>query len=180
MQRANAVRRSVTLAAVASTAALALPAAAQTVHATLSGYQEVPAISSPGSGRFRASIDQDAGIIYYELEYNNLQGNILQSHIHFGQHGANGGVSLFLCTNLGNGPAGTPTCPGTTSGMVNGTLMAANVVGPTGQQITSGEFNEIVAAIRAGVTYANVHTNVVPSGEIRGQIGGMGNAGGQH
>jgi len=164
------------MAAVATSA----PAAAQTVHAKLDGYQEVPAISSPGSGQFRAKIDQDAGTIYYELEYDNLQGNILQSHIHFGQHGVTGGVSLFLCSNLGNGPAGTPTCPGTTSGNVNGMLMASSVVGPAGQQIAAGEFEEIVAAIRTGVTYVNVHTSLVPSGEIRGQIGGKGNAGGQH
>ena len=34
-----------------------------------------------------------------------------QSHVHFGQLSVNGGVSFFLCTNLGNGPAGTQACP---------------------------------------------------------------------
>ena len=43
-----------------------------------------------------------------------------------------------------------------------------------------GEFGELVRAMRAGATYVNVHTNLSPGGEIRGQIGGKGNAGGQH
>jgi len=29
---------------------------------------------------------------------------------------------------------------------------------------------ELVAAIRAGVTYANIHNGLFPTGEIRGQI----------
>jgi hypothetical protein len=33
-----------------------------------------------------------------------------------------------------------------------------------------GEFAELVAAIRAGRAYANVHSDKVPAGEIRGQI----------
>jgi hypothetical protein len=41
-----------------------------------------------------------------------MEGDVLPTHIHLGQHGVNGGISVFLCTNLGNGPAGTPTCPG--------------------------------------------------------------------
>jgi len=34
----------------------------------------------------------------------------------------------------------------------------------------AGEFDEFIAAMRAGVTYANVHTSQFPGGEIRGQI----------
>lgn len=56
-------------------------------------------------------------------------------------------------------------------------LTAANLVGPSGQDIASGatggtleEFAEALKAIRAGVTYANVHSSKVGSGEIRGQI----------
>jgi hypothetical protein len=45
------------------------------------------------------------------------------------------------------------------------------VIGPSGQGIDPGEFNELVRAMRAGVTYANVHTEKHGTGEIRGQIG---------
>jgi len=38
------------------------------------------------------------------------------------------------------------------------------------QGIAAGEIAEIIRAMRAGVTYANVHTNKHPTGEIRGQL----------
>jgi len=44
------------------------------------------------------------------------------------------------------------------------------VVGPAGQGIAPGELDEFIRAIRAGVTYVNVHSTKFPSGEIRGQI----------
>jgi len=53
---------------------------------------------------------------------------------------------------------------------VEGTITAANVIGPTGQGIAAGEFAELVRAIRGGVTYANVHSTKFPTGEIREQI----------
>lgn len=161
-------------AAAAAIAVTAVPAAAQTIHTRLGGYEEVPAISTTGGGRFKAKIDRKAGMIFYELEYDNLEGNIAQSHIHFGQMGVNGGISVFICTNLGNGPAGTPACPAGTSGVVNGSWMASSVVGPAGQGIAAAEFDELIEAIRAGVTYVNVHTDLRPGGEIRGQIDSKG------
>jgi hypothetical protein len=79
-----------------------------------------------------------------------------------------GGVSVFLCTNLGNGPMGTQACPA--NGTVTGTITAADVIGPVGQGITAGEFAELLKAIRAGFVYANVHSALFGGGEIRGQL----------
>jgi CHRD domain-containing protein len=43
------------------------------------------------------------------------------------------------------------------------------------QQIVAGELDEVIAAIRAGVAYVNVHaTPLNPGGEIRGQIRALG------
>lgn len=174
----RSMRRFLPLAMIAAVS-IAAPAAAQTVFARLSGYGEVPVSSSPGSGELRLKIDRDAGSIYYELEFGGLQGNVTQAHIHFGQHSVNGGISVWLCGTATNpGPAGTPVCP-SPGGIVTGTLMAGNVVGPVAQLIDPGEFDELVNAIHAGVTYANVHSSLLPGGEIRGQIG-KGAAGGQH
>ncbi len=173
--------RLIALASALAAFAAAAPVTAQTAHARLTGYEEVPAASSPGRGEFKARIDRKAGAIFYELSYKGLQGNITMAHIHLGQHGVNGGISVWLCgTTTNPGPAGTPVCPAGTEGEVNGTLMAANVVGPAAQLIAPGEFDELVDAILAGVTYVNVHSTVLPAGEVRGQIGGQGRAGGQH
>jgi hypothetical protein len=138
------------------------------IKTRLSGIEEVPAVSTTGSGEFRAKVEKD-GTVSYELSYAALEGNVLQSHIHFGQFGVNGGVMVFLCTNLDNGPAGTPGCP-EPDGKVTGTFGPDQVVGPSGQGITSGEFEEVLRAIRQGVAYVNVHTDLRPGGEIRGQL----------
>ena len=139
------------------------------IKATLTGYQEPPAISSTGTGEIRVRLNDAA--IEFQLSYSGLEGNILQSHIHLGQAGVNGGIMIFLCSNLGNGPAGTPICP--QSGTVTGVRMAADVVGPTGQGIAAGEagvFAEVLRALRSGNTYANVHSDKHTGGEIRGQL----------
>jgi hypothetical protein len=53
---------------------------------------------------------------------------------------------------------------------VTGTLSAANVITQTAQGIAGGEFPEVINAMKAQVSYANVHSVQFPGGEIRGQI----------
>jgi len=167
------MRRSTFLsAAVTAASIVALPrvALAETVHVQLTSYEEVPALSSAASGRFRAFIDDAAGTIRYELVYSGLTGNVLMGHIHFGQLSVNGGISIWLCQTADFvDPSGlAPTC--VQSGAVTGLLTQANVVGPAGQGIAPAQFDEIVAAIRAGVAYVNVHSSTFGGGEIRGQL----------
>src|SRR4051812_26050920 len=148
------------------------------VRADLEGFQEVPAISTVASGRFRAVIDAKANTITWKLNYDGLEGAVTQSHVHFGQLSVNGGVSFFLCSNLGNGPAGTQACPegpAELTGIITPDLVIGPgpVTGPPaapGQGIEPGAFDEIAAAIREGVSYANVHSSKWPGGEIRGQL----------
>jgi len=139
------------------------------VQADLTGYQEVPAISTVAHGTFDAWIDTEAGLIFYKLKYDGLEGTVTQSHVHFGQMSVNGGISFFLCTNAGNGPVGTQTCPAGPA-VVEGVIDAAAVIGPLPVGIEAGAFAEIVAAIRNGTAYANVHSSKWPAGEIRGQL----------
>ena len=136
--------------------------------AVLVGYEEVPAISTEGGGSFRARMS-GSDAFTFRLAYGDLSSHVQQAHIHFGQKSVNGGVAVFLCSNLGNGPAGTAACPD--AGVVTGTITAAQVIGPSGQGIAAGEFEEVIEAIRAGVAYVNVHTDTFPTGEIRGQLG---------
>ena len=52
------------------------------------------------------------------------------------------------------------------------------MIGPTGQGIEVGNLGEILAAMRAGHAYANVHSSKWPGGEIRAQLTTRG--GGHH
>ena len=139
------------------------------VRADLEGFQEVPAISTVASGRFRAWVDTKANTITWKLSYQGLEGDVQQAHVHFGQLSVNGGVSFFLCSNLGNGPVGTQACP-VGPAELTGVITAEQVVGPAGSGIEAGAMAEIVAAIRNGTAYANVHSSKWPTGEIRGQL----------
>lgn len=135
----------------------------------LSGLKEVPVISTTGRGEFWAQISNDESAIRWQLSYAALEGDIQQAHIHFGPPNNTGGISVFLCTNLGNGPAGTQVCPAPPA-TISGMAVAADVIGPTAQGIEPGALRELIAAIRAGKTYVNVHTTKWPAGEIRSQI----------
>ncbi len=152
------------------------------LRAWLQGYQEVPAVSTAASGKFEATVTPTRDGLAYKLSYAGLEGDVTQSHIHFGQRGVAGGISAFFCSNLPNPPAGTQACP-PSPGTVQGTIRAADVIGPTGQGIAAGELGELLKAIKAGATYANVHSSKFPSGEIRAQLrtGGLrlGNGGGR-
>jgi hypothetical protein len=145
-------------------------------EATLLGYQETPAVSSTGFGEFKAKLDEKTNTIHFKFSYSDLEGQkvaggkILFAHVHFGQKGVAGGVSYFLCDNSTVPVA--QACPddGTGSGSVEGDITAANVIGPNGQGIEPGSFDEIVRAMQAGIAYANIHTTRWGGGEIRGQI----------
>jgi hypothetical protein len=140
---------------------------ATSFSATLSGDEEVPAVQTDASGT--ATFLLSGAEIIYTVTTIGLA-NPVFSHIHIAPPGANGPVRLNLC---GTG-APVPDCtPG------DGVLVSATngvVVGTPA--IT---FDDLVAAMRAGDAYVNVHTddgvdppNTGPgdmiSGEIRGQI----------
>jgi CHRD domain-containing protein len=158
---------------------LSVPTRAQEYSAKFSGFQEVGgvgagetgAIFSTGQATLKLTLDQTAGTLTYKLTYSGLT-NVLQSHIHFGKEHVAGGIMVFFCSNLGNGPAGTPTCPDDTSGevTVTGTISATGVVGPAAQGITAGDFAGVVAALASNTAYGNIHTKQFPAGEIRGQV----------
>ena len=137
------------------------------LRADLRSYNEVPTLSTAGRGVFQARLSEDETEIEFRLDYSGLEGGAATaSHIHLGARGTSGGVIIFLCG--GSAPACGPS--GGVGPEATGTLTAAGVVGPAGQGIAAGEFAELVKAIKAGVTYVNVHNSLFPTGEIRGQI----------
>jgi hypothetical protein len=149
-----------------------------TLQATLTGYEEVPSVSTIANGDFRAIIEDGTNDhFHYSLTYSGLQGTITQSHIHIASSAVNGSIVIWLCqTNTNKDPTGlSPECP--QEGTVTGRITAANVIAGsmTTQQLNAGDFAGALAAMRAGAAYANVHTSPLsPGGEIRGQIRGIG------
>jgi CHRD domain len=165
--------------AVAAAAALAIGLVAvavagggHSIREKLTSYREVPALSTPGVGHFRASINRGASEIHYKLSYSGLESDATQSHLHFENRTNAGPVVVFLCTNLGNSPVPVQACPAA-GGTISGTIKPADVIGQAGgaaQGLASGEFDELVKAIRAGAVYVNVHSVTRPAGEIRAQL----------
>ena len=140
-------------------------------RATLTGYQEVPTLSSPASGSFDVEISKDGTSLSYTLSYEGIATNVLFAHIHIGRPAINGGVMVFLCTN-GAPPAGVPVpppCP-QGGGTVSGTLTAADVLAVANQNVAANDFAAVVAALRAEAGYANVHSAANPGGQLRGQV----------
>ena len=111
--------------------------------ATLSAAQETPAPTGVGKakGTFTATLT-DGGKLTYRLTFSGLSGRAVAAHIHAGKTGVSGPVLVPLCATACTSPA-----KGTT------TVKAS-----------------VVAALRAGTTYVNVHTAANPAGEIRGQV----------
>jgi hypothetical protein len=155
------------------------PARAQEYFAKFSGFQgvgglgagETGAILSEGQATLELTLDKAAQTLAYTLKYSGLT-SVKQSHIHFGKKHVAGGIMVFFCTNLGNGPAGTPACPDDSSGevTVTGTITPVSVVGPIAQNVPAGDFNAVIAALASDTAYGNIHTAAFPAGEIRGQI----------
>ena len=180
------MRRSKLIAVVVIAALFVISAGyayAEEFVARLDGFQEIGplgagqtgAIRSNGTGTLLLNIDESAKTATFTLSYSDVgttppgTGAVTQAHIHFGTRHVAGGIFVFFCSNLPNPPTGTPACP-VNSGTVSGTFTAASVIGPTAQNVSPGDFDAFVAAVKANAAYANVHTAAFPSGEIRGQI----------
>jgi hypothetical protein len=152
--------------AVLAASLLAAPAThsqTERFSASLSGAEEVPPINTAGSGAFEMTIQQ--GTITFSLTFSDLSSPLGVAHLHFAPTKVSGGVTIFLC-----GGGGQPDCPAATSGTITGTITAANVTGPSAQGIAPGDLDSALAAVRAGLSYANMHTTNFGGGEIRGQV----------
>lgn len=155
-------------------------------RAELKGLNEVPAISTKARGQFYAVLNQKGDELRYWISFSDLSADVSQSHIHFGNHHTNGGIVVWLCEGTLSAPTErTPSCGGPRSSTVSGVITKDEVVNTAAAQgITPGEFDELIAAMRAGAAYANVHSGApgnpqadppvptvgFPPGEIRGQI----------
>ena len=153
------------IGALAASALLAAAAHSQTERfsASVSGANEVPPINTAGTGNFEMTIQPE--MITFSLDFSDLSSTLTVAHLHFAPGSVAGGVMIFLC-----GGGGQPDCPAATEGTITGTITAANVTGPTTQGINAGDLDSALEAVRAGLSYVNMHTTNFAGGEIRGQL----------
>ena len=148
-------------------------AAKATVHpylASLSGPNEFPPNASPGTGSGIFQYNDVNHMFTVDMSFTGLLGTTTASHVHaptpvpFDQ---TAGVATTTPTFAGF-PLGVTSgtyhnvLDLTQSGSWNPSYISAN--GGT----TAGAEAAFIGAINAGKAYINIHTTVVPGGEIRG------------
>ncbi len=122
----------------------------------LSGDQQVPPVNSPGSGTAAILIDEDGQEIQVDISITGIAaGDILFAHFHFAPAGENGGIVANLITS-------------SPSSATFSAVVTPDDVIPLGPVV---DFDSLVAAVRNGQTYINIHTRSNPGGELRGQTG---------
>ncbi len=150
-------------------ATMALPAQASHRKSGLAAHLTTDAelhevVGSDAHGVFR--IKQTRHGFVFGMAIRGLSGQPWGAHIH-GPAGpdANAGILVSLCG--APAPSAVETC--TTSD--DGTLRVRGHIGAgllAEWGITAGE---LAATMRDGLAYVNVHTDLNPAGEVRGQIG---------
>jgi hypothetical protein len=127
--------------AASTTVALAGPAFADKMKATLDGASEVPANTTAGKGAADIDFDPATKKLSWKLTYSGLTGPATMAHFHGpAEAGKNAGVAV-------------PITPATSGSEGSATLTDAQV-----------------ADLMAGKYYVNVHTEANKGGEIRGQV----------
>lgn len=143
--------------------------ATTSMHAKLSGFNEVTPKLTSGTGTFEATIT--GSTLSYRLTFSGLSSPAFMAHIHFAQPGVNGGIFLWLCGSAAApGPAGTPTCPAGGGTVSRSGVIASDIQAVAGQNVAAGDFEGALSIIGSGDAYVNVHTTNFPLGEIRGQV----------
>jgi hypothetical protein len=119
-------------------------AAPQSFSVPLSGAQQIPPVTSPGSGTANFTLDPATGTLTWSITFSGLSSGATMAHLHNGTAGKNGPPVLWLSTR------GTPPSSPITG---SATLTPAQA-----------------AQLKAGQWYVNVHSKDHPAGELRGQV----------
>ena len=149
-------------------------------HTTpLTGAEEVPARDTKATGNAVYHISKDGNSVEYKVIVANIE-NVFMAHIHIGPPGVAGPVAVWLYPSTAQAP-GAPGGGPINGVIASGTFTAANLTAASGAW--DGTWESLLAAIRGGGAYTNVHTNDgvdpantgpgdFPGGEVRGQFKG--------
>ncbi len=147
----------VLFAAFAVVLTMSLGAAAGTgFKATLTGPQEVPAVTTTAEGE--AAFELGGKELTFVLTVKDIE-NVMAAHIHAGKPGENGGVVAGLFAG--------PKKDGKFSGVLaKGAITDKDLVGA----LAGKTIDDLVKLIKEGGAYVNVHTEKNKPGEIRGLL----------
>src|SRR3989475_4887448 len=165
------MRRHVRLGGVTLVAAMALSNCTDKVGievserfgGTLSGANEVPAVTSTATGTVACTYLPGAGSIFYRIAVAGIDSAVL-AHIH---GPADNATNASVVINLFTGPVGCGT-PCATKAAFTGTL-AQGVLGELGAP-AGMTMDSLPVLLRNSKAYVNVHTRAHGGGEIRGQV----------
>ena len=116
-----------------------------TISGTANGAQEVPAVSTQGTGTVSGTYDKQTKMLDYTITWNNVTDTPTMMHFHGpADPGANAGVMIPI-TDF------TQAASGSKSGMAT---------------LTSAQDS----ALLSNKMYYNLHTPLHPGGEIRAQL----------
>ena len=136
---------------------MAVPAAVfaadEVFTADLSGDAQVPPIDVAGTGDATVTIADDESSVSWDVSYSGLTGDAAAGHIHFGASDAAGPVMI---------PFATVTNTGSTGSFASGDYAGGDGL--------PADWDGVLAAIRDGDAYVNIHTAANQAGEIRGQL----------
>jgi CHRD domain-containing protein/PEP-CTERM motif-containing protein len=136
----------------------------------LTSANEVPPVSSPGTGLATVVLDAAAQTLQINTTFSGLTSNTTAAHIHCcAPLGTNAGVATTV-----------PAFPGFPLGVTSGSFSSAVfdltqpiIYNPAFVTLQGGLIPAeaaLIAGIQNGTTYLNIHTVNFPGGEIRGQL----------
>jgi hypothetical protein len=132
------------------------------VAAPMNGDNERPnPVDTKARGNAVLWLSEDGTTLHYKLIVANIE-NVTQSHIHIADSEHAGPVVVFLFGFVAGGV--------TENGVLaEGDITQANLIARPAIGF-GATMQELVAALRSGNAYVNVHTVAWPGGEIRGQV----------
>lgn len=143
MNRRGALSAAMLAAALAVSACGTMSKGSSATNA-VTAAQEVPPVSSNGSGRVVTTLDKGTRMLRWTVTYSGLSGPVTAGHFHGpASTGANAGVALPFTGSMTSPIEGSAT-------------------------LTPAQMADLLA----GKWYVNLHTAANPGGEIRGQITG--------
>jgi hypothetical protein len=148
----------------------------RTIETKLTGDEEVPIRITGAHGSANVRLAKDGQSIDFQLVVNDIT-NVTMAHIHMQAKGVNGPIVVWFFPSV-TSTAPLPGGGGEHHGLLaQGTFTAADLRGP----LAGHPLSDLIAAISAGNTYVNIHTDDgvappntgpgdFPGGEVRGQL----------